>query len=327
MQNKFKSPQMNKKFTQYPVNIRELSQGCGEPDYDIAGCFFIMAISFYKTEVHEINDVRLKQMFMIERDHDAAWGCYKKIINLLYENDGYFINDCKKIAYFINSPLKRVERIVNDYGLFTYHLQNDIEMISNHSVNANYEKIIEKSVKASESAKKRWENDANAMRTQCERNAINNLQYTINNLQSKKEEEKKISSSGELVTEKISDKLYPQIMDIWHQFVKTQKQTPPPINGRTGVAVKKIIEYLVKCGKDNNISEELLNEYCTDSLKAIYSIYDKITDKDEFYRDCLMDIHLLTPSVIMRISKRYKIETKASTMQEINDITNQVYGN
>lgn len=153
-------------------NISSLEQGSDEPIDDIAGCFFIMAISFYKTEVHEINDVRLKQMFMIERDHDAAWGCYKKIINLLYENDGYFVNDCKKIAYFINSPLKRVERIVNDYGLFTYHLQNDIEMISNHSVNANYEKIIEKSVKASESAKKRWENDANAMRTQCGGNAI-----------------------------------------------------------------------------------------------------------------------------------------------------------
>lgn len=322
MQNQFKSSQMKRNLHNTQFNISSLEQGSDEPIDDIAGCFFIMAISFYKTEVHEINDVRLKQMFMIERDHDAAWGCYKKIINLLYENDGYFVNDCKKIAYFINSPLKRVERIVNDYGLFTYHLQNDIEMISNHSVNANYEKIIEKSVKASESAKKRWENDANAMRTQCERNAINNLQFTINNLQSKKEEEKKISSSDELVAKKISDKLYPQIISVWDEFLKTKDITRPEFSKRMGAAFKNIIKHLLKTAE--NIPEPEVDEFCINSFRALYSKYDSMS---KYHRECLVNIGKLTDNVINEMVLNYKIESKASTMQEINDIANQVYGN
>lgn len=96
----------------------------------------------------------------------AGLGVYWCIVEMLYEEDGYLPLECERIAFELRTDCDLVKSVLNDFGLFII----DDGVVSSESVVERIKMQTEKSKKATESASKRW--DANAMRTQCDGNAI-----------------------------------------------------------------------------------------------------------------------------------------------------------
>lgn len=100
-----------------------------------------------------------------------AIGCYWCIVEMLYEEGGYMRSECDRIAFELRVEKNVIRQIIEDFELFRF----DAEKFWSESVLARLNARNEKSAKASKSAKSRWgksECNANAMRTQCVRNAI-----------------------------------------------------------------------------------------------------------------------------------------------------------
>jgi len=100
-----------------------------------------------------------------------GYGLYWAIIEDLYQNANALRTDYDSIAFDLHSDCDTVKSIVNDFDLF---IIEDV-FFGSLSVQRRLDERKTKSSKASESANKRWEkekSDANAMRTQCDSNAI-----------------------------------------------------------------------------------------------------------------------------------------------------------
>ena len=100
-----------------------------------------------------------------------GYGIFWAVIELLYQNDGYFINKCDRIAFAIQAESDIVKKVVSKYDLFKF---ND-QYIYSDSILDRLDQRNEKSDKARESALKRWskhKRDANALRSGSGRNAI-----------------------------------------------------------------------------------------------------------------------------------------------------------
>lgn len=101
----------------------------------------------------------------------AGYGLFWAIIELLYQNDGVMELQFKRIAFALpGSDEKMIASIIQDFDLFVLNGQN----FWSESVNKRLEAREAKSVKARDSANKRWQKqkkDANALQTQSEINA------------------------------------------------------------------------------------------------------------------------------------------------------------
>ncbi len=107
-----------------------------------------------------------------------GYGIFWAIIEDLYNNANALPNDCEGIAYDLRTTPEIVKSILNDFGLFVI---NDV-FFKSDSVQRRLDERNFKSLKASQSAQKRWELeklnanaqniDANAVRTLSDGNAI-----------------------------------------------------------------------------------------------------------------------------------------------------------
>jgi uncharacterized protein YdaU (DUF1376 family) len=102
-----------------------------------------------------------------------GYGVFWCIVEMLYENNGCIEGDCNAIAFSIRlNKAEMIESVIKDFGLFI--ISNN--KIISKSCLARLRKRKGKSEKARQSAFFRWnkpkKRNANAMRTQCERNAI-----------------------------------------------------------------------------------------------------------------------------------------------------------
>jgi hypothetical protein len=108
---------------------------------------------------------------LIQKHGWEAYGLFWAIVEKLYENNGFIDNDCERIAFDLRTDCERIKNVIES-DLF--EIRN--EKIYSKSVNARLIKRKGKSEMARQSAFFRWnkpkKTDANAMRTQCERNAI-----------------------------------------------------------------------------------------------------------------------------------------------------------
>jgi len=101
-----------------------------------------------------------------------GYGVYWAIIEMLRDATNYELEtQYKRIAFALNCSSELVEKVINDHKLFT--IEDDIfyseSLLHRMKIREN------KSKKARESARKRWDkssNNANALRTQSEGNAI-----------------------------------------------------------------------------------------------------------------------------------------------------------
>lgn len=98
----------------------------------------------------------------------AGIGIYWCIVEMLYEENGYLMRtECERIAFELQTDESSIRYIVENLHLFQF----DEDRFWSNSVLARLSKRREKSVKASNSALKKWEN-AKSMRSHTEGNAI-----------------------------------------------------------------------------------------------------------------------------------------------------------
>lgn len=136
-----------------------------------------MKETFYFT--HDYNSRSDEKIKKLIRIHWMEWyWVFWSIVEDLYQNANALRLDYDSIAYDVRVDIKIVESVINDFDLFVI----EWDIFGSKSVETRLLERDEKSSKARESARKRWDKkDANALPTQSECNAI----------KEKKEKEKK----------------------------------------------------------------------------------------------------------------------------------------
>jgi len=121
---------------------------------------------FFPHDYHARHDPKLEKIYL--KYGYEGWGIYWALIEMLYEQGGYLLlEDIPLYAKGDDSLCERIANAVRGFGLF----ENDGVRFWSNSCLLRLQNIVEKSQKASLNAKKRW-NNANAMPTQCDGNAI-----------------------------------------------------------------------------------------------------------------------------------------------------------
>jgi hypothetical protein len=120
---------------------------------------------YFSHDYNSRNDEKIK--FLIRKHGLLGYGLFWSIIEDLYNNANALRTDYEGIAYDYRIDVSIVTSVINDFDLFVF----DAEYFGSLSVQKRIDERDSKSVKARESAHKRWTN-ANAMQLQCEGNAI-----------------------------------------------------------------------------------------------------------------------------------------------------------
>ena len=184
--------------------------------------FLFMKIDYFSHDTKARSDSKLVSLAM--RHGMEGLGVYWCIVEMLYENDGKIMRtECERIAYELRTHSDCITAVIYEHELFHW---DDLYFWSNSVLN-RLKTITEKSDKARQSATKRWEN-ANAMRTQCDGNAIKEKESKVN----------KINIGDELPAE--------------HPQPKRGKFTPP--------TALEVNTYMQEQGMDD-LSEKFVNFY------------------------------------------------------------------
>ena len=147
-------------------------------------------------------------------------GLYWCLIEMLYENNGKIkLDEIETISFELRTDSERIADVLKNYELFKFRQ----DYFYSESVNKRLKLRKEKSDKARASAVSRWnkddKTDANALRTQSERNAIKvkkskvnkskdiKVAYRDNVLLSEVEYNKLIERDGKLAVNWMLDKL------------------------------------------------------------------------------------------------------------------------
>ena len=121
---------------------------------------------------HDYNSRADEKIKLLIRSHGIlGYGTFWAIIEDLYNNANALRTDYEGIAFDLRIDTNIVKSVINDFDLFI--IKDDF--FGSLSVQRRLDDRNAKSKKASNSANYRWskqKDDANAMRTQCERNAI-----------------------------------------------------------------------------------------------------------------------------------------------------------
>jgi uncharacterized protein YdaU (DUF1376 family) len=105
-----------------------------------------------------------KILRMMKKRGWEAYGLYWGIVEKLREEDTHSLpTDYETLAFAMRIKSELIKDIVESYDLFVV----EDGLFYNLRLNKSMQLVREKSQKAKESARKRWDNDANAMQTQC----------------------------------------------------------------------------------------------------------------------------------------------------------------
>lgn len=127
------------------------------------------------------NDPKLQKLLMRLGQHGK--GVYWDLIEMLYEQGGYLLlSECDSYAFALRTECECITSVIRDFFLF----ENDGVKFWSESVLRRLNKRTEKSEKAANSAKKRW-NNANALQTQYDSNAKKGKERKGNNKEIYKE--------------------------------------------------------------------------------------------------------------------------------------------
>ena len=120
---------------------------------------------YFSHDYNARNDEKIRKLLF--KHGYEGYGIYWALIESLYNNANELQTDYDSIAYEMRTHSDLVKSVVNDFKLF--EIVGDI--FYSNSVERRLNERLEKSVKARNSAKKRW-NNANVMPTHSESNAI-----------------------------------------------------------------------------------------------------------------------------------------------------------
>lgn len=121
---------------------------------------------YFSHDYYARTDKKLQRVLM--KETVTGIGIYWCLVEMLYEEKGYLMRseyDC--YAFALRTDTECLKRIVENYELFKF----DDEKFWSESILSRLKIREDKSLKAAESARLRWSEDANAMRTHTSRNA------------------------------------------------------------------------------------------------------------------------------------------------------------
>lgn len=171
----------------------------------------------------------------------VGYGLYWAIIETLYNNGGYLELNYESIAFDMRTDKNLIDSLINNFGLFK--IKGKIFFSESVLRRLNERKL--KSEKAKLSALSRWNkdsnNDANALRTESDSNAI----------KEKKRKEKEIKEKEEILINEYAEIIYKHYPSKCH------------VSGRsTG-----------KCSNDKEKIKRILKIHDADKLKNIIDRY------------------------------------------------------
>ena len=155
------------------------------------------------------SDVKIKSL--IRKHGFVGYGIYWALVEDLYINENSIPANVEDIAHDYRVEDEVIRSILNDFGLFVVTDGN----LSSNSVQRRLDLRNEKSLKASLSAKKRWDN-ANALPPQSDSNAIK---------ESKIKESKENNDSEEAIASPDPVPTNPDFL----RFVAWQKENAPTL--------------------------------------------------------------------------------------------------
>ena len=171
--------------------------------------FFIMSKDtfYFSHDYNSRNDEKIK--FLLRKHGITGYGLFWAIIEDLYNNANVLRTDYEGIAFDFRVECEIVKSVISDFDLFVF----DGETFGSLSVQKRLDERDSKSIKARQSASKRWTN-ANAMQSQCEGNAIKESKV-------KEIKEKKVNKGKEIAFPFDSD-VFKKYWQLWLDFKKEQ---------------------------------------------------------------------------------------------------------
>lgn len=162
---------------------------------------------YFSHDYNSRNDEKIKSLL---RKHGMqGYGLFWALIEDLYNNANALRTDSEGIAYDYRIPENIVKSVLYDFDLFVF----EGETFGSLSVQKRIDERDSKSVKARQSASKRWTN-ANAMQSQCEGNAI----------KESKVKEKKVNKGKEIkeIAFPFESEIFKKYWSLWIDFKKEQ---------------------------------------------------------------------------------------------------------
>ena len=204
---------------------------------------------------HDYNSRADEKIKRLLRKHGIlGYGTFWAIIEDLYNNANALRTDYEGIAFDLRIDTNIVKSVINDFDLFI--IKDDF--FGSLSVQRRLEERNAKSKKASNSANCRWskqKNDANAMRTQCDSNAI-------------KERKGKEIKEIKIIDLSFLQKDFIPIVEKWLLYKKEKKQE---YKGQTSINTfcKKLIEY---SNGDAIIAEAIIEQSIANNWAGIFEL-------------------------------------------------------
>ena len=192
---------------------------------------------YFSHDYNSRNDHKIKKL--VSKHGYLGYGLFWAIIEDLYNNANALQTDYESIAFDLRTSENIIESIINDFDLFVIEADN----FGSLSVQRRLEERDAKSLKARESAYKRWNKDkenANALQTDSECNAIK--ERKVNEI--KEKENKNISFNFESAL--ISYGFNTELVSDWMQVRKAKKAT------NTETSFNNFISQIEKSGVDKN---------------------------------------------------------------------------
>lgn len=127
---------------------------------------------YFSHDYNSRSDPKIKKLIL--RHKMEGYGIFWSIVEDLYNNANALPLDYDCIAFDLHTDSELIKSIINNFDLFVI----EDNVFGSMSVQRRIDNRNSKSAKARESAFKRWNKnqpDANAMRTQCECNAIKEI--------------------------------------------------------------------------------------------------------------------------------------------------------
>jgi len=148
---------------------------------------------FFSHDYNARTDIKIKNL--IRKHGMLGYGIYWSIVEDLYNNANAMQTNYDSIAYDLRIDEDVAKSIINDFNLFVI---ND-GLFGSLSVQSRLDKRAEKSKRATDSANIRWGNNANAMQTQSDSNALKERKGKENKGKESKQEEKEKTFSGDVI--------------------------------------------------------------------------------------------------------------------------------
>jgi hypothetical protein len=209
---------------------------------------------YFSHDYNSRNDEKIK--FLLRKHGITGYGLFWAIIEDLYNNANALRTDYEGIAFDYRVECDIVKSIINDFDLFVF----DGETFGSLSVQKRLDDRDSKSVKARESASKRWTN-ANAMQSQCESNAIKERK-------GKEIKEKKVNKGKEIIFPFTSEQFI-KYWGLWVEFKKEQFN----FTYKSNISIQATLNDLVKLsnGKED-IAIKIIEQSITKGWQGLFNL-------------------------------------------------------